>query len=344
VCACCGQEHGGHRIPDTVYSSDDGIFGPLKDIGLVLIPGEPIRVCDKCAPVLRKGLRPKTALRFPPPDERFLSLTALEYRLMAPIATLISLYKLPGEGQYASTGGSISFVNEPLRVALRLPRPLRENGSVWVRNTKTSNSQVTTEVEIRPTLMKSVLVEVIEQQHPAFPGLELDSAVLTELESANIDDVVLSPPTDVPEQALQDAEQKEDRERNGLYGADAAHALMLEVPAEVNKEDFLRSLFSNAPPNVPGEAEAVPGDPNMVTRDMLQPRFPASAVVDEAALGRAIYMRIFVKHFTNGQGGWEQAPEELTELEFIECCAFWHTRQFQRDHEFCAFACERLLS
>ena len=344
MCACCGQEHGGHRIPDTVYLSDDVIFGPLKGIGLVLISGEPIRVCIKCAPVLRRGLRPKTALRFPPPDMRFVSLTALEYRLVAPIVTLTSLYKLPGEGQYASRGGSISFINEPLKVALRLPRPLSENGNVWVRNTKTSNSQVTTEAEIRPTKIKRLLAEVFEQKHPAFPGMELDSAVLTALESANIDDVVLSPPTDVAEHELQEAEEKEDRERDGIYGADAAHALMLEVPAEVNKEDFLRSLFSNAPPNVPGEAEAVPGDPNMVTRDLLQPPFPASAVVDEAALGRAIYMRIFVKHFTNGQGGWEQASEELTELEFIECCAFWHTRQFQRDHEFCAFACERLIN
>ena len=338
VCACCGQEHSGLRIPDWVYASTDDIFRPLHG-DLVLIDGEPIRLCYLCEPVLKKGDRPKWALRFPPIDARFANMSKLEFRLVRPMVPVISLIKLPGEGQFASTGGTVNFVNDSLKVAARLPRPVHQSGLVYIRSSTTSNSQVTREASVDPNEMRRVLSECIQDDHPAFRDSVLDPEVLASLEALNIDDVVLPVPTDLSAEELKEAEEDEERERNGIYGADASHNLIIDLPPEVGREDFLRCLFSKAPPNVPGEAEALPGDPNMLSRDVVQPRFPVESLVDEIALGRTIYARVFVQHFTNGHGGWDEAPEDMTEIEFIRCCAFYHTRQFQQDHEFCAFAC-----
>ena len=113
--------------------------------------------------------------------------------------------------------------------------------------------------------------------------------------------------------------------------------LLIDTPVGVERDAFLRSLFGNEP-NVPGEAEALPGDADMLHMKHLQPHFPPEMLLNEIAVGRAIYSRVFIQHFKNGQGGFEQASPDLTESDFIECCAYWHTRQFAKDIEFCAFA------
>ena len=124
----------------------DALFEPLLG-DLVLIPGEPVRSCSRCVDILKKGKRPIYALRFPAPDIRFTGMSSLEFRLCRPIVPVISIYQLPGAvGQYASCGGTVSFVNDVLGIARRLPRPLSENGGAWIRNSKTTNSQLTSEV------------------------------------------------------------------------------------------------------------------------------------------------------------------------------------------------------
>ncbi len=120
VCASCGEERGGHLIPDRIYATTDPLFEPFSG-DLVLIPGEPVRVCDKCRLVLRTGKRPIWATRFPLRDVRFLDLSPLELRLIRPIIPVVTIYSLPGEGQYATTGGTVSFINDAIKVANRLP-------------------------------------------------------------------------------------------------------------------------------------------------------------------------------------------------------------------------------
>jgi hypothetical protein len=341
VCACCGQERNGLLIPDKVLLPTNNLFTPLCG-DLVLIPGEPIRLCICCADVLKTGRRPKWAIRFPPMDTRFTRLTPLEFRLVRPIVPVISLYQLPGgEGQYATIGGSVSYVNDCLTMARRLPRPLEKNGAVWLRNSRTTNSQVINDIMLRPDMMRDTVADCIATKSPSFSRIQLDTATLANLAAANVSEVVVAPlPASTTPEEEEAAEKEEAAERNGLYGPDSKHVLLMDVPEGVNKLEFLRTLFSDDKPNVPGEAEARPGDAGMLTRDELQPLFPEEALLNDIELGRKIFMLVFPQHFTNGKGGLDEAPDDLTESEFIECCLFYHTRQFAHDNEFIAFSCK----
>jgi hypothetical protein len=71
----------------------------------------------------------------------------------------------------------------------------------------------------------------------------------------------------------------------------------------------------------------------------IQPRFPAANIVNEYDMGRRFFMLVFPQHFTNGKGGLDEADPDLTEAEFLDHAAFWHTRQFSMDAEFCAVSC-----
>lgn len=339
VCACCGEERNAIMIPDLVYSASDPVFDPL-DGDLVLVSGEDIRLCTRCAVVLKTGHRPKWAIRFPLIDARFAKFSALEKRLLLPIVLMQTIYQLPGgEGQYASIGGTVSFVNDSLKVAKRLPRPLVENGGVWVRGKSTTNGQVVSEVLVRPDEMRRFLAEVIEEKHPAFQGIEVDENVLAALATIDANEVVAPPPNLTPEEEA-DLMAEEAAEKNEMYGEDSNHVLLMDVPEGVNTKTMLEALFGSDAPNVPGEAEAQPGDPEMLTRDALQPTFPPESLVNDFDMGRSIFMRVFIQHFTNGQGGFEQAHEDLSESEFIEHCLFYHTRQFATDFQFVTFCCK----
>ena len=74
---------------------------------------------------LRKHRKPKWAVQFREPDSRLLQLTNLEFRLISPVVPIVSILRLPGEGQSATTDGSINFHNdapseiEELGVAVR---------------------------------------------------------------------------------------------------------------------------------------------------------------------------------------------------------------------------------
>lgn len=342
VCACCGQERNGLQIPDKVLLPTNTLFSPLCG-DLVLIAGEPIRLCICCAEVLKTGRRPKWAIRFPIMDERFTRLTALEFRLVRPIVPVISLYQLPGgEGQYATVGGTVNFVNDSLKVARRLPRPIEENGGVWIRSSRTTQTQIISEIMVRPDLIRDTVSDCIASNHPAFSQIQLDEVTLGLLAAMNVSEMVVAPlPASATQEEEEAAEREEVAERNGLYGPDAKHVLLMEVPEGVNKLEVLRTLFSNDEPNVPGEAEARPGDAGMLTREALQPMFPVESLVNEIELGRSIFKLVFPQHFTDGKGGLDQAPDELTESEFIECCLYYHTRQFACDYEFIAFSCKK---
>jgi len=164
-----------------VLLPSDPIFNPLVG-DLVRVPGEPLRVCNRCSVVLKNGLRPKWAIRFPLADKRFSEFTELEMRLIMPIIVFQTIYQLPGgEGQYASTGGTVSFANDSLKVAQRLPRPVNQNGAVWVRGKKTTAGQIVSEVMVRPDQMRKFLADVIGTKHPAFLGIDLDEDVLAAL-------------------------------------------------------------------------------------------------------------------------------------------------------------------
>ena len=343
VCACCGQERNALWIPDLIYLPSNRLFEPLGG-DLVLIAGEDIRVCTRCVDVLKTGHRPKHAIRFPPRDARFAEFSALEKRLILPIVLMQTIYRLPGsEGQFATIGGTVSFANDSLRVARRLPRPLEENGGVWVRGKTTTNGQVISEVMVRPDKMREYLADVIVKKHPAFQGIELDENALAAL--ATIDaNLVVAPPPDLTEEEEEELEAEEAAEKNEIYGKDSKDVLLMDVPEGATTKTMLEALFGDDAPNIPGEAEAQPGDPGMLTRDALQPTFPSEALVNDFEMGRSFFMRVFPHHFTNGQGGHDQTPDELSESEFIECCLFYHTRQFATDFQFVSFCCKKRRS
>ena len=283
ICVCCGQERTGLLIPSIVYSLDDPIFSPLRG-DLVLVPGEPICACSRCVGVLKAGHRPKWALRFPKPDARFTDMSTLEFRLVRPVVPIISVYRLPGgEGQYASTGGSVNFANDSLKVVSRLPRPLESCGGVWVRSSRTSAAQITVDTCIEPDYLRSVLTECLTGKHPAFDGIDFSEENLAAIAVDNLDSVILPPPPELSLEELLAEEQKEEANRESNYGPDSRHVLILDPPPGISRESFLRDLFGDATPNVPGEAEAQPGAPGMVTRDLLQPPFEPEALIDELA-------------------------------------------------------------
>ena len=339
VCACCGQERNALCIPDLVYLPSNPLFDPLGG-DLVLIAGEALRVCIRCADVLKTGLRPNWAIRFPVADARFAKFSALEKRLLLPIVLMQTIYQLPGgEGQYATIGGTVSFVNDSLKIAQRLPRPLVENGGVWVRGKTTTNGQVVSEVMVRPDQMRVYLADVIMKKHPAYQGIELDEIALVALATMDTNEVVVPPP-DLAQEEEEELQAEEAAEKNEMYGQDSKDVLLMDVPEGVNTRTMLEALFGSDAPNVSGEAEAQPGDPGMLTRDALQPTFPSEALVNDIEMGRSIFMRVFPQHFTDGQGGHDQAPAELSESDFIECCLFYHTRQFATDFQFVSFCCK----
>jgi len=76
VCACCGEERGDHLMHQHIYSKSDALFDPLEG-NLVLIPGEPIRVCTRCRKVLMQKKRPRWAHHFPNMDIRFTLLSCV---------------------------------------------------------------------------------------------------------------------------------------------------------------------------------------------------------------------------------------------------------------------------
>jgi hypothetical protein len=346
VCASCGEERGGDKIPEKVLESDDPLFGPL-DGDLVLISGEPIRVCALCRAVLRLGKRPKWATRFPPMDSRFTRLSPLEFRLVRPIVPVMTIYQIPGEGQYATVGGTVSFNNDVAKIAKRLPRPLSENGGVWLRSSRTTSSQVTRETLIRPNELRDLISEVISSGHPAFRGVELATEVIDDLNSREEDVSTVVLDFTLPGEDIEEAEREETNARmasEGLFSADARHVLLEEPAPGVDKAAFLRSLCGEKA----GEGEA-PAAATMhavaaaaigtVDMNDIQPHFSNDALVDEYSLGRSFYTIVFPQYFTNGHGGLDEAPPELTESEFINHCAFYYTRQFSLDHEFAATAC-----
>ena len=101
---------------------------------------------------------------------------------------------------------------------------------------------------------------------------------LASLVDINLDSVVLPPPPELTEEERIAEERKEECDRTSNYGRDSRHVLILEAPVDVSRESFLRDLFGDKP-NIPGEAEALPGAPGMATRDLLQPRFPPDALM-----------------------------------------------------------------
>ena len=339
VCACCGQEHSAHLIPDVEYSASNELFSPLHG-DLVLIPGEPIRACTRCVDVLKTKRRPKWAIRIPLPDVRLTRLTALEFSLIRPVVIIQSVVILPGgEGQCASAGGSANFVNDSIKVARRLPRPLSENGILWVRSKR---GALVDDARLRPDMMRESLADILQSHHPAFPNVEFDAEEFDKLASmeATMSEVVVDlPPSEMTPEASAASARQDASEREGIYGPDAKHVAFVDLPANSGMPEILRALYGDAAPNVPGEAEAQPGDAGMLRKDTLQPHFPPEALLNDFEFPRTIFMRLFPQHFTDGNGGLDQAPEELTEAEFIECCLFYHTRQFATDKEFVMFAC-----
>ena len=80
---------------------------------------------------------------------------------------------MAGEGQYATTGGTVSFMNDYAEVANRLPRPVTEGGAIWIKSPKTTESQVMRETSIRPDTLISLLRDVKAENHPAYDGIDL---------------------------------------------------------------------------------------------------------------------------------------------------------------------------
>ena len=160
VCACCGEEHGGHIIPDRTYGEDDPLFvlktEPPERLELLLLPGEPLRLCTPCLQQLKKGRRPCWAIHFPEMDSRFTQLSKLEFQMCRPYVPMVQLRKLPGDdSQWATTGGSIGWVNDGHRTT----RGQLLNGR-WLRFNEVRRERKRTRIKVREINTQKRAVQV----------------------------------------------------------------------------------------------------------------------------------------------------------------------------------------
>jgi hypothetical protein len=216
--------------------------------------------------LLKKDERPKWAIHFPPPDERLLSLTPLEFKLIRPIIPLVYVYELPhSEGQAATAGGSASWINDAAKVASRLPRSLEETNSLWIRNAAPSPGRLGSVEKVNVARLRKVLDLVKDE--PAWRGIEVDDEALAALEQTNPEGTVVVDPGE-DEEAENDAATKPARKPT-LMSPDAKHVFM-EMPDSMG----------------PSTSELIH------PVEDFQPAFGRANMVNEKDLGRSYWVSI----------------------------------------------------
>jgi hypothetical protein len=326
ICCACGEERGAHLIPDTEYLADDPLLVAMN--GELVRPddSQPLRLCLRCVEPLEKNRRPPHALHFPPMDPRFAQLSRLEYQLIRPVVPVIKIFQLVGEGQLATIGSSVTYINDCVSVTRRLPRKLSDAEVLFVRQEAKTSAQITSLTKIRPQLLRTLLVELLREGHPAYQGIEIDEAVLAEL--AVSEDAASSVVLDVDGSAAPAAGTSD-------TSPDAAHVLM-EAPDEPTVREMLQSLV----PEQAGGADR--GLAPSVTD--FQPQFAGGHnALNEFETGRLFFAKVFPNHFTNGVGGLHLAEDSMKESAFVQHALHWHTRQFALDADFIFLAYHRMM-
>jgi hypothetical protein len=160
VCACCGEERGRHEIPDAVYAADDAVWAPMEG-NLVRVDGQPLRRCEHCMYVMRRGKRPKWALHFPSLNPMLSQLNALEMRLLRPRVPVVETVMTRG-GQRALVGQSITFYNDIATVVNRLPRRPSQSDYVIMQYGTSSATGVTTAERVHPERVVQALLFLLD--------------------------------------------------------------------------------------------------------------------------------------------------------------------------------------
>jgi len=197
VCAVCGEERGKQHFPAIkTYDPLNDMFIPMDSSAgvrsLILVDQNSdgtVLICSRCSAELRKHRRPKWAVQFPKPDSRLLQLTNLEFRLIRPVVPIVPILRRPGEGQSATTGGSINFHNDTQHVASKLPRHPQECDLIAVSMPSTLAAKVSRVVNVRPKLVMDVLRSVAHDF--AWKESNIDEVRSDALRSYKQDDIVV---------------------------------------------------------------------------------------------------------------------------------------------------------
>ena len=278
VCAVCGEERGKQHFPAIkTYDPLNEIFIPMDSSAgvrsLILVDQNSdgtVLICNRCSAELRKHRKPKWAVQFREPDSRLLQLTNLEFRLIRPVVPIVSILRLPGEGQSATTGGSINFHNDTQHVASKLPRHPQECDLIAVSMPSTLAAKVSRVVNVRPKLVMDVLRSVAHDF--AWKQSNIDEVRLDALLSYKEDDVVV-------------VEEAEDPSPSDLISLspDPVH-LFLELPQKENDTDAA-DLFT----------AACHPDGKVHPLHDFQPKlkFAQDDVLNEYEIGRAFWALVF---------------------------------------------------
>jgi len=163
------------------FDPDDPLWGPLD--GIRLADQESLHICLECLRFLQQGLRPPRAAQlFKALEPELHDLSAMELRCIKPILPFIAIYLLRGKDrQYGSMGHTISFPNDAMAVAARLPRlPSKTATAILVE--ESAKTGVTRLHTIRPAAIRAALLFAITSKHVAFRNVAFDEALMRQLE------------------------------------------------------------------------------------------------------------------------------------------------------------------
>jgi hypothetical protein len=116
---------------------------------------------------------------FPPADARLTQLTELERRLLRPRVPVTTLLTCRN-GQCACRPEHHVF-NDAAAVCRKLPRLPSVADYIVVRNGNADGTSVTWKEKIRPELLRCVLHDLLDADHPAYRGVEMDEDALAAL-------------------------------------------------------------------------------------------------------------------------------------------------------------------
>lgn len=236
----------------------------------------------------------------------------------------VTVIRLPAEGQYATTGSSISYMNDSLSVAQKLPRLPSAADTVYVTTGGGKTGLQQRHCAIRPEKLRQLLRSLIEQSTFAWRSVEVDDAVLEMLtqeveKDTAADAVTASMPADEGEAAP--------REESHVHSPDAAHVLM-EMPTAVDAAATLRQLVGDdapappPPPAQPSPAGAACAPPHV---DTLQPPFTAASAkpFNEFEAGTDFWPTTSPHLFRDGEGG-PPSDKSLSENDWVHHAPLYH--------------------
>ena len=352
ICSVCGERRNLYEIPDkNRFDRENALFSALEDETrekFCYLPDdedEDVYCCVSCFKDLKKRQRPVNAHKFPDVNEELACLTKMEMQCIRPVVPFLQIFhaftkRNSKTQQYITKGSSCSIFNEVKDVIRRIPRRPKETDVILVRTKKAMLSEEDT--RIRPRLLARLAKEM-KENHVHGEYFDLNESYLDDIE-AGADDL------DTGVRVVEEPESEEDDDESESEEEEDGEEHRTELDEDEDDDEGEPLTFASAEPMF---LHTEDDNDDELLRETLAtlaveendifPNLDAehNQLVNEFEAEGFLMGLVFPQHFTNGRGTLEET--EMTFLEFVRHCLYWHDGRFAQDPEFVAW-CTKYLS